>query len=340
MGFLKDSASAPSIYTEIKEEPVVVRPMASKPQSIWVHKIQEVVTMKGNEEVVVRRFSQETCTANNRTGQGCTLCSTPDPLWHMLKHDEQHNRAGKRMDFPKSPVHLLPVFNQTLGQVEVLKGGNQLFEEMDKWYDMQAEREKDLRRCDWRVWKTGQKKRTKYESLRLDPTAFDFTDSLMEEAKAVIQKALQDRQPSDPARLLQAIRGGEGAGDASVALPMSAPTMQLPAQTPTFGQSVQVPVSQPVAAPVVAPPPPVVAASTPPAVKVAEAGAAASKAEVDAFGQWISQQTEFQGMGMINNLVPMMRSEVGHVDYHKLSSAQLVSLRAALEAKLASTRRS
>jgi hypothetical protein len=59
---------------------------------------------------------------------------------------------------------------------------------------------------------------------------------------------------------------------------------------------------------------------------------------VDAFSSWLNSQPEFQGMGMIQTLLPILKKEVGHAEYYKLSEHQLETLRMALESKLGEMR--
>lgn len=367
MGFLNDS-KPDSIYLEVKEEGGLVRPLADKPQSVWVHKIQEVQTMGPNNQLqTIRKFSHETCIATSKNGVGCLLCNTPDPLWHMLSTESQTNRAGKRVDFPKSPIHILPVFCHESGSAKVMKGGNQIFEEMDKWYDAQPPQGKDLKRCDWRVSKTGTKKMTKYSTIRLDATAHNITPELIEEAKIVIAKALVDRNPTSTDKLMQMIRGDQAQAQLDAGGAVASQQMLgsgYLAQQP--GHVTLTPYTQPPQGPVgyVAQPQTtyVPANQTAPAVTVsvntpsfgtpvsqipptvagvnlqADAGQSADRNVVNEFSSWVSMQPEFAGMGAVTLLIPTIKAHCGHVEYHKLNAEQLSNLKTALTTTLASVR--
>lgn len=346
MGFLNDSSKGESIYLEVKEEGTLVRPVATKPQSIWVHKIQEVQTMGPNNQLqTIRKFAHETCTATGRNGVGCFLCNTPDPLWHMLAADEQTNRGGKRVDFPKSPIHILPVYNHELGQAKIMKGGNQIFEEMDKWYDAQPPQGQDLRRCDWRVSKAGQKKRTKYTTIRMDATAFQITPEILEEAKIAMGKAIADRNPTSADKLMQMVRGEQG--NAQLAEGAAVQSLNAGYQAPAPQQfalpavSVGAPVEFSQTAPSFPTPtlPQVAVATVAPTPTASSASSdSASRSLVDEFSSWVSMQPEFQGMGAIQTLIPAIKAQVGHVEYHKLTTEQLASLKTALDSQLAALR--
>jgi hypothetical protein len=336
MGFLSENSGGPSVYLTVGDDKnkKLVRPLGAKPQSLWVHKIQEVKTMGPNNQMItLRRFRHETCTATGRNGVGCYLCNTPDPLWHMLSKEEQTNKKGQRVDFPKTPIHILPVYEHTAAEVVVMRGGNQLFEEMDKWYDTQADRMKDLGRCDWQVWKTGQGKRTEYKSSRMDVSHFDVTPELIEKAKSVVAKALVDRNPTAPDILAKIINGDMDKPVDPVGLPETAAVPALPSPS-TVSASVPTPTTLP---PVVTPTVPKVEA--PPVAPVTAApGQAAGRNVVDEFSSWVSQQPEFSGMGAINVFIPAIREKVGHVEYHKLSAEQLTDLKTYLNGKLADMR--
>lgn len=341
MGFLKDSSSPETFYLEVTEDGTLNRPLAQKPQSVWVHKIQAVKTMGPNNQLtVIRGFGFETCTATGRNGVGCVLCNTPDPLWHMLAEDERTNRQGKRVDFPKTPRHFLPVFNHTLQTVKILEGGNQIFEEMDKWYDAQSPANQDLRRCDWQISKTGKGKMTRYKSVRMDASAFTISQELQNEAIAVMTKALEERRPTDPAKLMAKIRGESGAA----ALPEGGPVqvqMALPAQT-AAAPAFQAPVAAVPAVPfpqfTQVPTLPQVAPPAIPQTAVVPAVQAASQDILTAFTSWLNQQPEFQAMGVVTNFMPVVKAKFDTVEYSKLSAEQLADLKVALDAKLAELR--
>ena len=329
MGFLNESSRGPQIYLEVTETGKLLRPLLPRPQSVWCHKIQEVKTMgPAGQPVTIRKFQYETCTATGRNGIGCLLCNSQDPLWHLLTNEEQTNRKGQRVDFPKAPIHLLPVYDHSLNDVVVMKGGNQIYEEMDKWYESQKSnlQDQDLRRCDWRISKTGALKKTKYAGVRLDVSFFEMTPDLLEKAKNVMARALSDRAPTAPDLLMKIIKGDTGTTE----LPESAavPSLTAPALTP------------PLALPQVAMPDlPKVAVPEPVMVHVEAApGQAASRDELDVFSSWVSTQKEFNGMNAVDNLLPVLKKFIGHCDYSHLSAKQLDDLKVHLQAQLQTMR--
>jgi hypothetical protein len=347
MGFLKDSSSAETFYLEVTEEGTLNRPLSTKPQSMWVHKIQAVKTVGPNNQLtIVRPFSFETCTATGRNGAGCALCNTPDPLWHMLADDERTNRSGKRVDFPKTPRHFLPVFNHTLQAVRILEGGNQIFEEMDKWYDAQSPANQDLRRCDWQLSKAGKAKMTKYKSVRMDASAFSVTQELQNEAMALMQKAMEDRRPTEPAKLMAKIRGESSMpgltdgmqGSVQAALPNYAQPAQLQANTMPQMDNVPLPVVTVPYQQFTQGPLPQVTPAAIPQTAVQPAVTAASQDILSAFTSWLNQQPEFQAMGVVHNFMPVVKEKFGTVEYSKLSADQLSTLRIALDNKLVELR--
>lgn len=349
MGFLKDQAKSDSFYLEITEEGSHNRPLAIKPMSVWVHKIHAVQQMGPNNQLVtIRNFAFETCTATGRNGSGCFLCNTPDPLWHMLAELDRSNRAGKRVDFPKTPRHFLPVFNHLLATVKIVEGGNQIFEMMDTWYDAQPDQGKDLRRCDWSISKTGKLKTTKYQSVRMDATPFAISAELEAEAQMILKKALDERRPTDPTKLMQLINGTLG----TPGVDMSAPVLSAPPAQASFapGQSAANQLNAGLAAPAVSqafpayaqpfqsPPPPVVAPTAPPVAAAVLPNplqpptGPAGQDVVNAFASWVAQQPEFAGMNAVYHLIPIVKEKLGgSVEYSKCSPAQLADLKNHLE---------
>lgn len=334
MGFLSDSSKGPSIYTEITEEPKLVRPLASKPVTLWCHKICSVVrTSPDGKTEVIRPFSHEACTSTGRNGVGCYLCNTPDPLWHLLTEEEKYTKQGKRVDFGKTPLHMLPVHEHATNSETIIKSGNMLFKPMDEWYDTQQGSNQDLRRCDWAISKAGKQKRTQYKTSRMDVSAFAISPEMEETAKNLMAQAMQDRRPTAPDILAKIIRGQLELGAAE--LPTTPSQPQLPPVS-----VVNTPISPnwqttqtTTAAPQIMPQTIATSAAVP------TASVTASKTTIDSFGLWVGQQPEFSGMGMINNFIPFMKEMVGTVEYHKLSEQQLTEVRAKLEAKLAELRK-
>jgi hypothetical protein len=341
MGFLKESSNQSSINLDITETPKLVRPAAVAPKAIWVHRVPSVGTMGPDGKFVgIRRFRYEVCTSNGRSGAGCFLCNTPDPLWHKLPPEDQVNRKSQRVDFPKACRFLLPVFSHLDNAMFIMEGGSQLYENMDKWYDLQSNAQKDLRRCDWQVWKEGAKKQTRYKTDRLDASAYSFTAEQVEEAKKLLSVALSGFNPTDPAKLQLIITGQDEERQDTVDTttyglpgpqePLSLPqdTYQVTAhgqQMVTFNTSatasaMPVPVPVPVAVPTVTRGP-------------------APKSALDAFTSWVNEQKEFQGMGIVNFMLPVVKQELGHAEYQKCTPEQLEALKAALSNKLTAVRR-
>jgi hypothetical protein len=337
MGFLNENNRGPSYYLEVTVEGKLVRPLAPKPSTTWMHKIYQVETPDTNgQPIVLRKFRHEVCTAIDRNGTGCTLCNTPDPLWSQLTDEEKVNSKGKRTDFPKTPVHVLPVYDYGIQDAVIMKGGNQIFEGMDQWYGIQQpESNQDLRRCDWHISKTGMKKRTKYKATRMDQTAFTPTEAVMEKVKVILAKGVQDRAPMAPDQLSAMIRGIQQSQDDQINVPAPSgflaqaeavsATLAPPAPPTTFPNIVTNIKPPPVA---VSAPPPTVAPVT------AVPGESAGRNLIDEFSSWVTQIPEFQGMGAINNMIPMIKEKLNHVEYYKLNAQQLADLKKYMELKL------
>lgn len=329
MGFLNgndsDKPKALSVYLEVTEQPKTVRPLKDKPQSVWGHTIPEVTSVgPDGKPVTLRRYAFEICTSTSRSGAGCQGCTTQDPLWHLLDKKTQTNKKGQRVDFPKKCVHLLPVVETATNGVRLMKGGNQTYEAMDAWHTAQPDGQKDLRRCDWNIYKTGQKKMTKYHVIRNDATPFVPSPEQLAEAQSVISKGLQDMSPAAPDKFLSMING-EGQNTATNTQEVSeavAQVDQVQARLLQMAEQASVPVQQPPP-----PKPQPVAQQTVPATSV-----------LSEFTAWLTQQPEFQGAGIIENLVPVLKEHIGGINYHGCSPEQLNTLKTVLSSKLESIR--
>ena len=337
MGFLNNNNGGGSklggAYLELSEEPKRFRPLAKQPTSIWIHRINPVKVIGPDAQPkLLRKYATEICVSTGRSGAGCLPCLTQDPMWDKLEAKNKVNKKGARTDFPKSCVHVLPVLDLTTGKVCVLKGGNQLYEDMDKWFEMQAEPNKDLRRCEWQAFKTGKDIFTKYSTVRLDATPFQMTPELEAEAAIVIAKAQADMAPLSKEAFMDTINGdtdptNTGPNTATVSVPSSfngAVTggVTIPSSVPSVPQQPEIPTSftfEPKVSPIPVTPPPAV----PQPVNM-----------VEVFSTWVNQQPEFQGMGAFDNLIPVLQAQLGSVNFHACTPVQLEQLKAALTAKL------
>jgi hypothetical protein len=268
------------------------------------------------------------CSSTGTGGGGCSVCAKRDPLWKYLGQREQYNSKKATVHFPKGKVFLLPVLKVSTGEVRVLKGGNQTFEQMDKWYDTQTGSNQDLSRCEWSLWKTGQKERTKYESARLDATAFTPTQEQLNQAKLLMAQAMADLKPMPDADFDALVSGDQelmataDAAPGATQVQASTPPAPQPAvdSTPPWDPPApQVPVQAPraQAAPTPAPRPP--------------SGNGLSSNE---FSVWVASQPEFTGAGMIQNLIPAVKAKINDINYQKCSPEQLVDLKAHLQGVL------
>lgn len=203
MAFLNNSGL--DIFLEIPAEPAskLFRPLAKEPKQIWGHGFptpETAVQIPGGQATVLRLrdYHFEVCTAVDKRGTGCACCSSTDPAWALLGAKDQTNKKGHRVDFPKRPIYLLPVWSYADNAIKILRGGNQVYENMDKW-DTEG---RDIRDCDWKVFKTGQAKTTKYFTSRqdsstftvnIDKAAFDsaWADALKEYMPTPVDKLMQ-----------------------------------------------------------------------------------------------------------------------------------------------------
>lgn len=202
MAFLNNSGI--DIFLEIPVEPAskMFRPLTKEPVQIWGHGFPtpEVAVMLPNGQSTLLRLRDyhfERCIAVDKRGTGCLCCSSTDPAWNLLGPKDQTNKKGHRVDFPKRPVYLLPVWSYAENAIKILRGGNQVYEGMDKW-DTEG---RDIRDCDWKVWKTGQGKTTKYSTSRQDSST--FTNPVDEtNVKVALADALREYEPTPNDRLV------------------------------------------------------------------------------------------------------------------------------------------
>lgn len=377
MGFLSDSNKQNSIYVEITDMKKKVRPLARVPTSEWVHGIGEVKTaVPGGQDTKLRGYSTHVCTSTGRGGVGCTLCSMRDPLWAKLPPKSQVNKKGQRADFPKKPRHRIIVWDYADQRVKFLRGGNQLFESMDKWFEMQKDSPalQDLSRCDWAVWKSGTGFTTQYSCDRFDASPFDITADIRAQMAQVELQVIEDDKPLSPQALSELINGNQPAAPAveapaigggflaaanqqaaaldalSAASAASVPFVpNVPVQAQPTPAPVPAPVSVPAPTPaavpmpqqmapvaVLAPPAPVASASG--VITAGDPAAPAPKARLEKFMEFISTNRELTGTGVIEFLVPAMRKVMGHTEYTKASVAEINALQAELEAQLVTRR--
>lgn len=306
----KDSA-----YLEVTDDRKTVRPGLQEPESTWVHRIPSVkVKAPNGKDVQIRGYRTEACTSTNKSGAGCRGCTTPDPLWHLLTEKDKFNKNGKRVDFPKTVVHVLPVVEVVDGSVKIMKGGNQLFEKMGTWLGSQSDQLKDLRRCNWQVWKVGAKGSltTKYYSDRDDASPYSFTPEQLTNIASVLEKAKNDLQPGDLEEWQTFIKGVDADMAAGVTAPAADPAPWASPQTTTVTTPVTVTASNP----------------------------EDQKAALLSFSEWLSKQPEYSnGSNVVVNLVPALREHLnGDISYNKLDRAGLERLQAFLANRLATMR--
>ena len=341
MGFLNNKEGGATklggVYLELSEEPKRFRPLAKSPTSIWIHRINPIKIIGPDAQPKqLRKYATEICVSTGRSGAGCFPCTTPDPMWDKLEQKNKTNKKGARTDFPKSCVHLLPVLDLVTGKVVVMKGGNQLYEDMDKWYDMQDENGKDLRRCEWQAFKTGKDIFTKYNTVRLDATSFQMTPELEAEAAIVLEKAKADMAPLSRDQFMAAVNGdvdpmGPNTNQATVSVPPAgamgfgiqgaASSLGVVAVGSNVPQQPSIPSTftfEPKVSPIPITPAPAVQANS----------------ALEEFTVWCNQQPEFQGVGTFNNLIPVLQEKIGGVNYHSCTADQLVMLKGALTDKL------
>lgn len=192
MGFLDSNST--SSFVEVTDKKHKIRPLISKPIKKWLHKFptpESVVEIDGKPEVLrLRDYHEEICTSTDQRGSGCAVHGRQDPAWHLLTGRDQTNKKGQRVDFPASPKYLTLCWDYDAeggaGDVKWLKGGSQIYAEMNKWDDTG----RSITECDWFVWKTGKGKTTEYASSREDCTTFNgvVTDERKAQALEELKK--------------------------------------------------------------------------------------------------------------------------------------------------------
>lgn len=324
MGFMNDKQQQqkekkPNVtYLEVADgQTKRVRPLDKVPLSRWVHAINSVEQTVDGKKQTLRYFSTVPCVSVNKSGQGCDPCTTKDPLWHLLSHQQQHTQKGQVTHFPKRQQFELAVWDYELNDVRILRG-KQVFEGMNVWWDSRkTDADRDARRLDWIVSKTGSGERSKWTISPDEISTFEITEEIkakLEECKA--RYANDTKMPSTE-EFMKRIYGSSGLS-----------------QTP--GSVVAPAVPQPVAiaqsAPA-APPPTVVAAPPPPAPTGKQANS-----HITDFAKWLNQQPEFQGPGLTKVLIPALQQAIGSVSYQHLDQAQVTNLKSTLEGVLKSLR--
>jgi len=338
MGFFDNTnnngvKSKSTTYVELSETPTTLRPVRPAPTPVWVHKIHKVVYKSvTGADLVVRGYATFACTSTGRGGVGCPICATKDPLWHMLGQREQYNSKKLVVHFPKAQIALLPVKNVQTGEIRILKGGQQVFEEMNKWWDLQQPHQQDLTRCDWSFWKTGKAERTKYQSSRLDPTPVTFTAEELAQADAVLKAALADLTPPPHDQFMALVSGNvdvletmktergldvNATQQTIVAAAQGSPQVALP---PSNIQVPHLESETKVSAPTTT--------AAAPAVQATQ-----GQFRPEDLAAWISKQPEFSGSaGMVKNLIPALKElNGGSINYQSLNSEALLNLKAGLE---------
>lgn len=195
MGFL-DVSSGGGVFLEIgdKSHKKKIRPLVAEPIQKWLHKFptpETAADINGKlEKLRLRDYHEEICTSTDRRGSGCRVHSRPDPAWNFLSTRDQTNKKGQRVDFPAAPKWFVPVWDYDAGAVKMLRGGSQIYDEMNKWYDTG----RAITECDWEVWKEGEGKSTEYKSMRCDASAFTV-EVTEEQKKEVMDGFIEEYKP-------------------------------------------------------------------------------------------------------------------------------------------------
>jgi hypothetical protein len=300
------------------ESKKTLRPLLKEPKTVWVHKIPSIENTTTGPDgkpivTILRRFAQYACTSTGKGGVGCKLCSMQDPLWSMIKDEKtKFNKKGAEVHFPKGVVHLMPVYEQETTAVKLLKGGNQLYAEMDKWHTSQPDGAKDLRRCDWIAWKEGKGLFTKYQTSRLDTTPFEITEEMEDKALEVLTLGNDHLKAPDIATLTKLVNliadeeDGFNNDDVSTVVENVTPMRLITTE------------------------------SREPPVKATVVKTATT---LEAFQDWMKSQAEFNGPGLLTNVVPVLQKHLnGSIDYHTASPEKLAEIKTALVTKLTQLR--
>jgi hypothetical protein len=258
MGFLDEKSD--SILVDVPTgagAAIQVRPLAKKPIAIWVHDIPSVLgpPKPDGTATYVRGYATEVCTSTNG-GSGCDLDHWTDPFWDRLPKEQQTNSKGQRKDFGKKPKFILPVYNFHTGRVQVIDKGSQIYKPMDQAYDQGQ----DIRGCDWKLWKTGEKNRTEYscspvvDPALCGPIPADQWPALERQAMELLEQVRKRYIPTPREKLMKMISGQlMTEQNAFPPAQASAPIPQLAAPTAIPGMPVFAP---PAAAPAFAAPSP------------------------------------------------------------------------------------
>lgn len=335
MGFLNNKTEKKpkdSAYFEATEEKVTVRPGLKNPVGVWVHQIHAVEeTTTTGQKNTTRRYQTEICTSTGRNGAGCRLCSMKDPLWSRLTPEKQTNRKGVRADFPKKVIHIMPVKNHKLGIWQIMKGGNQTYEQMDVWYESQPTEDlKDLRRCDWVMSAEGVKMRKRYASTRLDVTPYHFTTEDESEVKRLLEKANADLAPR-PAEEFTMMINGDGAEQGSAGVSGQAYDDKADVNPP-WDTTPSAPTGM-----VTVPGPSNISGTTTADVKpgALPKPAATTVTALADFSTWLNKQPEFQGTSMIQVGIPLLKEFLGGgINYYSLPPEKISELQSFLSNKL------
>jgi len=223
MGFL--SIKGNSIYLSIDSTAKPVRPLAVEAVSKWVRSIPScTVVGPDQKEKTLRKFTMVDADFSN------WLKDNPDPLWDQLNHQDKFKQNGERQDFALRPQHILPVWSYADNDVKVIKQGNQLFEEMDRFYDTGG----DVTTCDWMVWFEGNGRRKSYKTSRQNPTQFQCNvdaQTLQSKVAAVMEQALADLTPfKTEEALVTYLHGDQGTGNQIAG--QQPPQQQVPGYVP------------------------------------------------------------------------------------------------------------
>jgi hypothetical protein len=202
--------------------------------------------------------------------------------------------------------------------VKLLKGGNQLYAEMDKWHTSQPDGAKDLRRCDWVAWKEGKGLFTKYQTTRLDTTPFEVTEEMEDKAVEVLALGNEHLKAPDSATLTKLVNliadeeDGFNNDDVGIVVEnVSNVDKNIVLQRTSTTDSRETPLK--------------VTAKTP--------------TSVESLQEWMGAQKEFNGPGLLTHVVPVLQKHLnGGIDYHTAPPEKIAEIKSALVNKLTQLR--
>lgn len=318
-------------YFEASEENVVVRPGLKVPIGVWVHQIHQVEKTEANGmTTVLRRYGTEICTSTGRGGSGCRVCNTKDPMWDQLPLEKRTNKKALRVDFPKRMINVLPVKNMKTGSWQILKGGNQVYEQMSIWHDAQKdEAAKDLRRCEWSISATGKGQRRKYSTTRMDVSSYTFTDEDNQEIERLLKKAKADLAPKsadDFDKLVNGTPTDDGLSGFDFPTSIVQPSNKFDSSPPWDDSPLPVQAA-----------PTAVATTAAPEVKqaVGTSTAKVDQTKLSEFSKWLNSQPEFQGQALVTTGLPILKELLGgNVNYYTLPPDKLQDLETQITNKL------